>query len=52
MSEMQKVYQFRILSLHQMKKVYEIAKNLKKKTHKTPQSIKNNTRRNRKSVNE
>lgn len=50
---MQKVYQFRILSLHQLEKVYEIAKNLKKKkTHKTPQSIKTNTRRNRKSVNE
>lgn len=35
MSEMQKVYQFRILSLHQLEKVYEIAKNLKKKKKPT-----------------
>lgn len=50
---MQKGYQFRIFSLHQLENVYERVKNLKKTTA-TPQkpTIYQNQYKNRKSVNE
>lgn len=49
---MQKGYQFRIFSLHQLENVYERVKNLKKTNKPQKPTIYQNQYKNRKSVNE